>query len=428
MKRRNQIMAITAAVTVLSASTVMAEYMPDREPVYRGEGVMTTAIGAETASDYIISVNGVKLEKQGYLEDNKIMVPVRAIAEALGFEVTWNGEAQRVELLRGANYITFRIGVDGYTFAKTAPMPLGKAPVEIDGTTFVPVNFAEEILHTTVTIDASGAVAIIDAQEAHVSANVVISEVKDGVVTIEDEEMGTVILHIGESTELNDANGNAIELSALEKDMKVRVVYGDIMLESLPPQNTPISITVAEADEKVEDTAKETATASGKVLAVEDGQIIIGEDAAKPATQLALNVDENTKLTKGGNVVTLGDIKAGDEIAAIHAVEMTKSIPAQAYAYEIEVKNAAVVVEETAELTGKIAEVGEEGVTIGDAKDPHAQTVLLVSEETKITDKDGKTIELKDLKAGMEIKAVHKTMMTMSIPAQTPALSITVIG
>lgn len=426
MKKRNQIMAITAAVTVLSASTVMAEYMPDREPVYRGEDVVTTS-AVSMAEDYTISVNGVQLEKKGYLENGKVMVPVRAIAEALGFEVTWNGEAQRVELLRGANYITFRIGVDGYTFAKTAPMPLGVAPVEINGTTFVPVNFAEEILHTDVAVDPAGVVTIADAAEAHVSAEAVISDVKDGVVEIEDAEMGTVILHIGDMTELIGANGETITVSALEKDMKVLVVYGDVMMESLPPQNVPISITVAAEAEKAEDA--ETVSVTGTVLSAEEGQITIGEDAEKPATQLALNVDENTKVTKDGEAITLADIKAGDEIAAVHAAAMTKSIPAQAYAYEIEVKKAAVVVEEeTAELTGKIAEVSEEGVVIGDAEDPHAQTVLLVSEETTITDKDGKAIELKDLKAGMEIKAVHKTMMTMSIPAQTPALSITVIG
>ena len=96
MKKRNQILALTAAVTVLSASTAMAEYVEGREPIDRGEGVMTTAVS--TARDYAVVVNGVQLEKKGYMDGDKVMIPLRAIAEALGFEVEWVGESESVWL------------------------------------------------------------------------------------------------------------------------------------------------------------------------------------------------------------------------------------------------------------------------------------------------------------------------------------------
>ena len=165
------------------------------------------------------------------------------------------------------------------------------------------------------------------------------------------------------------------------------------------------------------------------VLAVEGDQIVIGEDLEDPQTQIVFNTNEDTKFTKAGEEIGLEDIKAGDIINVVHSLAMTKSLPPQTYAYEIEVVDAEEgVLPETMELEGTIVEVEEGRVTIGDETDPNAQTILLVSEETEILDEDGNALELEDLAKGMEIKAVHKNMMTMSIPPQTPTLSITVIG
>ena len=430
MKKRNQILALTAAVTVLSASTAMAEYVEGQEPVYRGEGVMTTAVS--TARDYAVVVNGVQLEKKGYMDGDKIMVPLRAIAEALGFEVEWVGESETVWLTRGANFITLQIGVDGYTFAKTAPMPLGKAPVEIEGTTFVPVDFADEILHTTVTIDPTGTVAITEAGETEETEpqeaaqgleTAIISEVGEKSIVVDTLTGNTVVLNIGEETKLTGKDGEEIKITDLTKGMKVNVVYGPIMTASLPPQNVPLSVSIVEE--------RESETSLAKVLAVdlEAQQIVTGEDVEKPETQVVFNVGEETKITKDGKEIELKDIKADDTIRVIHSIAMTRSLPPQTAAYEIEVVDAdKAQMPETAELEGTIAEVDAEAghVTIGDEKDPNVQTILLVGEETEIVDNDGKTLKLEDLKKGMEIKAVTKNMMTMSIPPQTPAVKITV--
>lgn len=430
MKKRNQILALTAAITVLSASTAMAEYVEGQEPVYRGEGVMTTAVS--TARDYAVVVNGVQLEKKGYMDGDKIMVPLRAIAEALGFEVEWVGESETVWLTRGANFITLQIGVDGYTFAKTAPMPLGKAPVEIEGTTFVPVDFADEILHTTVTIDPTGTVAITEAGETEETEpqeaaqgleTAIISEVGEKSIVVDTLTGNTVVLNIGEETKLTGKDGEEIKITDLTKGMKVNVVYGPIMTASLPPQNVPVSVKIVEE--------RESETSLAKVLAVdlEAQQIVTGEDVEKPETQVVFNVGEETKITKDGKEIELKDIKADDTIRVIHSIAMTRSLPPQTAAYEIEVVDAdKAQMPETAELEGTIAEVDAEAghVTIGDEKDPNAQTILLVGEETEIVDNDGKTLKLEDLKKGMEIKAVTKNMMTMSIPPQTPAVKITV--
>ena len=71
------------------------------------------------------------------------MVPVRAIAENLGFDVSWEGKTKTVMLGKG---ISLTIGKDNYIYMKTAPIQLGTAPEIVDGKTFVPLSFFKDVL------------------------------------------------------------------------------------------------------------------------------------------------------------------------------------------------------------------------------------------------------------------------------------------
>ena len=87
------------------------------------------------------------------------MIPLRMVAEALGFEVTWNGEEKSVEVLRGPNWSTLTIGRNVYNFAKML-IKLEAAPVIVDATTYVPLSFAEEVLKANVEVTENGSVII----------------------------------------------------------------------------------------------------------------------------------------------------------------------------------------------------------------------------------------------------------------------------
>jgi len=71
------------------------------------------------------------------------MVPLRAIAKALGLEVVWEG---KLESIRVGLAATLKIDQDDYTFAKMAPIKLGMVPELVEGTTFVPLDFFTEVL------------------------------------------------------------------------------------------------------------------------------------------------------------------------------------------------------------------------------------------------------------------------------------------
>lgn len=75
--------------------------------------------------------------------DGNIMVPLRPIARALGFEVKWDNKSQSIMVGKG---ISLTIGRDYYTYMKTSPIVLGAVPELVDEVTFVPLSFFEEVM------------------------------------------------------------------------------------------------------------------------------------------------------------------------------------------------------------------------------------------------------------------------------------------
>lgn len=73
-------------------------------------------------------------------EAGTVMVPVRAISEALGYEVSWDNDEKRVQV--GSN-ISFKLGEPGYLTEGTA-ISSEEAPVLNNGHTYVPLNFFKD--------------------------------------------------------------------------------------------------------------------------------------------------------------------------------------------------------------------------------------------------------------------------------------------
>lgn len=227
-------------------------------------GTTTTAF----ADNKTLSINGTSIETQ--VIDGTTFIPVRAAADALGFQVDWNGEIKRVALSKGAMYVTFTIGVNGYTFAKTAPMPLSHEPIIIDDYAYVPFDILTDIMalnpveteagieitlvDETVAVDdavlSDDAVSVEDninedtATEEKVVEEAIISEINEDNILIVDGTRGDVVLNIYEDSEIVDSDGNAISIDDLKVGDYIEVVYGDAMTMSIPPINNPVSITL----------------------------------------------------------------------------------------------------------------------------------------------------------------------------------------
>lgn len=118
---------------------------------------------AEEVASAKISVNGTVIDAPTlYLAANgEIMVPLRAVAEALGYTVSWNNESRSIVVEGGqdATKISMTIGYEYYKDAQTTPITLSTAS-EISTEshrTYVPVSFFTQVM----TLDQA---AFIDGQ------------------------------------------------------------------------------------------------------------------------------------------------------------------------------------------------------------------------------------------------------------------------
>lgn len=103
---------------------------------------------SEQIDDSLINVyvNDVLLEnKTSYIDQNGItMLPVRAISESLGYEVSWNNQDRSVII---GNNTVFKIGVNSYINSQNQSKTLEAAPIIKNDRSFVPLSFFKEILN-----------------------------------------------------------------------------------------------------------------------------------------------------------------------------------------------------------------------------------------------------------------------------------------
>ena len=105
-----------------------------------------TVVQMQIGSKQLIT-NGVASQKDAapVIRNNRTLVPIRFITEALGGEVKWNEAAKEVILVMDGKEIRMTIG-------KTLEK-YGVAPIIIDGRTYVPVRFVADELKAMVAWD-----------------------------------------------------------------------------------------------------------------------------------------------------------------------------------------------------------------------------------------------------------------------------------
>jgi hypothetical protein len=116
----------------------------------------------EASAEYLVTVDNKAVnlgENKIYVsKSGAVMVPVRAIAEKLGYTVVWDNDNQGVNIDNGIINSTFRIGENMYTtvsstaIGMSAPTSLENAPELVNLTTYIPAKFFE-LLYCTVKVE-----------------------------------------------------------------------------------------------------------------------------------------------------------------------------------------------------------------------------------------------------------------------------------
>ncbi|NQX60619.1 PQQ-binding-like beta-propeller repeat protein [Paenibacillus qinlingensis] len=114
-----------------------------------------------------VEINGNKLKMDGQeplLIDGRTFVPMRAIFEALGAKVTWNGGERSVIGVKGATAVKLTID-SKQAWLNGRSMTLDVSPQLVNGSTLVPVRFISESLGAEVIWDDIKRVVSIQTEE-----------------------------------------------------------------------------------------------------------------------------------------------------------------------------------------------------------------------------------------------------------------------
>ncbi len=311
-KAIKKIISVAAAISLLGASAVMA--YADGAPAVSG------VMAGDTLVEVISNENGV-------------FVPLRAVGEALGYEVSWNNDTETASLVNalGTTYDFKIMSKDDFT----------KAPVLVnDSSTYIPLESLSEVLGEKYTVN--GEVAEI-APSAIVTVKEFSAENKS--ILVDDPERGHVVLYVTDETEITSSE-NA-ELTASFEDIGdndiLRVFYSNAMTMSIPPQTSAVAVEIlakavnTEPEDpslQVSQTAPVSAVYEGTVKEVSEEGVLISEENYG---EILLTISDDTSVHHEVNkrAYTVSDLEAGMKVKAVCSTMMTKSIPPQTAAYEI---------------------------------------------------------------------------------------------
>lgn len=115
--------------------------------------------------------------REPVLEDGRTLVPLRAIFEALGAEVSWDGETGTVTAVKGTTTVTIQIG--SYVgWVGDTKVGLEVPPRILEGSTYVPLRFVSESFGAAVAWD--GATRTISITPAPLADTVPVVRVENG--------------------------------------------------------------------------------------------------------------------------------------------------------------------------------------------------------------------------------------------------------
>lgn len=288
-------------------------------------------------TNYAVSINGKDAKNTGFMNQKtkEIMLPLREIAEALGYDIKWNKEDRSAELTKENTPVWSLVQTDKDEYNENKMLvKLGTAPVNSAGTLYVPAKYFSDVLHHGVAIEGARVAITTEGSEVEeaktMKANGVITAVHNDenrkAVHINGAGQDGIILNVDENTVILNAAGEKIALKDLSLGLDIEVVHSLAMTMSLPGQTYASEIKVKQDSE-----VKDLIGTSGTVTPNEDNtQITVkgfGMTEASP-TEVVLNLSDKTVIVdQDGKEVKASELKKDDKVLAFFGPALTKSLP-----------------------------------------------------------------------------------------------------
>jgi len=192
---------------------------------------------SENNADNLVLYNNEIIDYDVELKivDNITMLPLSFTLEKMGYEIKWNDETKSVEINKGAQWTSVKIGENSYFKNRMAPIELSSAPIIIEGRTMVPVEFFTEILLKGINIE-NGKISFDDYEMAFNSGYITEVNVK------ENGNISFTLSNTPESTDILDQiiihtdNKNTVFNRFLKKGDYINTVCSQVTTMSIPAQ------------------------------------------------------------------------------------------------------------------------------------------------------------------------------------------------
>lgn len=151
---KKEIMAsVLAATMVFGSVTAFASDSKSTVVPISAAAAETPIVGVPqiTVDGEKVDLDKLNISQYMYTENENTLVPLRAVAEKMGYTVAWDNTAKAVTVSDDEWEVVLEIGVDSYygvtkikdAVGMTAPQSYGVAPKIIESTTFVPAKMFE---------------------------------------------------------------------------------------------------------------------------------------------------------------------------------------------------------------------------------------------------------------------------------------------
>lgn len=140
---------------------------------------LSGSVFAEDNISVYLDGNQIQFDVQPQIINNRTMVPLRTIFEALGASVDWNEETRTVTSAKNSTYVSLTADssdmlVNGTAVALDAPACV------IDGRTLVPIRAVSEAYNTSVDWDAASRTVYITTSGYNANTSMTTQEFDDG--------------------------------------------------------------------------------------------------------------------------------------------------------------------------------------------------------------------------------------------------------
>ncbi len=184
-----------------------------------------------------VYLNGSKMQFDvpAYKEDGRVLVPVRAIFEALGANIKWNEITQTVTATKGSKIIIIQIG-NNVAKIDNVEVELDVPAKTVNWRTFVPVRFVSEALGAQVEWD--GSTQSVYITDNCIDINVIMNGKKSTFKDIPDSFDNGLLLPLIDFNKMLEEIGDEQPLIWNEEEQSITITEDDTMIKMNIDSNT----------------------------------------------------------------------------------------------------------------------------------------------------------------------------------------------